>query len=622
MARPEVLARELELPDRLVDEAHLLVRDPEVVVGLVVLGGELLLDALLELAEDLLERDLALRTRDVGRLVGQDLLGQLLLQLLGEVEELLLVGEEVLLGDGVDLGLLGTEPGRRSRPPCASRPRGGCRAARTRRTPSRQAPGAPGVDSRSKAGARTADLGELDRVLGEHGRRLLGRARRRRGRRARRRTPRTRPPSPPHRSPAAWRRPRAERPARPRRRGAEAASPASARTRRASADSSRLVVRGGQGLGLAAEARIPGLRQQLDQALARLQQVGALARQREEPLDRLVRQPVLREDLGLDDQRFELLLVDGGRRGRGSRGCLRLRRCGRARRETQRPAWRAAERPARRRGGASRPRPSRTRSRGPWAGARGSRPSPRDRSPAPGIRARRRRGRRRGGRRRRLRRRADLLQARRRGGKGRVGLEGSPVMRRRRGRIPALLRDLAQRRVRLGERRSGCPRPQAPSPWPPAPGLVVRVGGKDRLEVVGGARELAPRRRPSPPAGRARRPPCPARAPARAVGSGRVAAPPRRRPAPAPARRSERPRHAGPSRAGPRRTARGSPPCAAPPGAPPSPRRCSSARAASAPGSSASRRRRARARGPSGRPARPRRGLPASGAWSRSGRTA
>ena len=58
-----VLARELELADRLVDQAHLLVGDPEVVVGLVVLGRELLLDALLELAKDLLERHLALRRR-------------------------------------------------------------------------------------------------------------------------------------------------------------------------------------------------------------------------------------------------------------------------------------------------------------------------------------------------------------------------------------------------------------------------------------------------------------------------------------------------------------------------------------------------------------------------------
>src|SRR5262249_13597511 len=84
----EVLARQLKLADRLVDEAHLLVRDPQVVVRLVVLGRQLLLDALLELAEDLLERDLALRRRDVRRLVGQDLVRQLLLELLRKIEEL------------------------------------------------------------------------------------------------------------------------------------------------------------------------------------------------------------------------------------------------------------------------------------------------------------------------------------------------------------------------------------------------------------------------------------------------------------------------------------------------------------------------------------------------------
>ena len=60
---------------------------------LVVLGRELLLDALLELPEDLLERDLA--TRSVhGRLGRLLLLPHLGLQLAREVEELLLVGEE------------------------------------------------------------------------------------------------------------------------------------------------------------------------------------------------------------------------------------------------------------------------------------------------------------------------------------------------------------------------------------------------------------------------------------------------------------------------------------------------------------------------------------------------
>ena len=54
-----VLGRELELGDGLVDEAHLLVGDAEVVAGLVVLLAELLVDALLELAEDVRERGVA-----------------------------------------------------------------------------------------------------------------------------------------------------------------------------------------------------------------------------------------------------------------------------------------------------------------------------------------------------------------------------------------------------------------------------------------------------------------------------------------------------------------------------------------------------------------------------------
>ena len=99
-----VLARELKLADGLVDEPHLLVGDAEVVVRLVVLGRELLLDALLELAEDLLEGHLALRRRDVGGLRDHGFVAELLLELLGKVEELLLVGEEALLVDGRSLG--------------------------------------------------------------------------------------------------------------------------------------------------------------------------------------------------------------------------------------------------------------------------------------------------------------------------------------------------------------------------------------------------------------------------------------------------------------------------------------------------------------------------------------
>ena len=68
---------------------------------LVVLGRELLLDALLELPEDVLERNLSLRRRgDLGRPGSGDLVAELFLQLFGEVEEALLVGEETVLVDG------------------------------------------------------------------------------------------------------------------------------------------------------------------------------------------------------------------------------------------------------------------------------------------------------------------------------------------------------------------------------------------------------------------------------------------------------------------------------------------------------------------------------------------
>src|SRR5262249_29822607 len=90
-----ILAGELELADRFVDEAHLFVRDPEVVVRLVVLGRKLLLDALLELPEEVFQGSLPLRRGDLRGLFGDALLGELLFELFGEVEELLLVGEEV-----------------------------------------------------------------------------------------------------------------------------------------------------------------------------------------------------------------------------------------------------------------------------------------------------------------------------------------------------------------------------------------------------------------------------------------------------------------------------------------------------------------------------------------------
>src|ERR1019366_303036 len=82
----------LELAGGFVREGHLLVGDPEVVVRLEVLGRELLLDALLELPEDLLERYVA--ATHIGSVRRGDLLLQFRLKLACEVEELLLVGEE------------------------------------------------------------------------------------------------------------------------------------------------------------------------------------------------------------------------------------------------------------------------------------------------------------------------------------------------------------------------------------------------------------------------------------------------------------------------------------------------------------------------------------------------
>src|ERR1035437_4394824 len=82
----------LELADRLVRERYFLVRDAEVVVRLVVLGRKLLLDASLELPEDLLERDVS--STDLGSVRSAGLLLHLRLQLAREVEELLFVREE------------------------------------------------------------------------------------------------------------------------------------------------------------------------------------------------------------------------------------------------------------------------------------------------------------------------------------------------------------------------------------------------------------------------------------------------------------------------------------------------------------------------------------------------
>ena len=88
-----VLRCKLEFADRFVDQAHLFVSDAEIVVSVVVLAVELLLHALLEFFEDLLERLLFLAEGD---LIAR-FLHQLRFKLRGEVEEVLLFGEEILL---------------------------------------------------------------------------------------------------------------------------------------------------------------------------------------------------------------------------------------------------------------------------------------------------------------------------------------------------------------------------------------------------------------------------------------------------------------------------------------------------------------------------------------------
>ena len=55
------------------------------------------------------------------------------------------------------------------------------------------------------------------------------------------------------------------------------------------------------------------LDQELDQTLAGLEQIGPPPHQGEQPFDRLVREAVPREDFGLDDQRFDLLVLAVGR---------------------------------------------------------------------------------------------------------------------------------------------------------------------------------------------------------------------------------------------------------------------------------------------------------------------
>src|SRR5262249_9605935 len=74
------------------------------------------------------------------------------------------------------------------------------------------------------------------------------------------------------------------------------------------------------------ERRIVRLREQLDEPLPGLQQVRAAADEREQPLDRLVGETVLREHLRLDDEGLDLLGVLQGRRRNRRRGRRRWRR--------------------------------------------------------------------------------------------------------------------------------------------------------------------------------------------------------------------------------------------------------------------------------------------------------
>ena len=133
-------------------------------------------------------------------------------------------------------------------------------------------------------------------------------------------------------------------------------------------------VRRGERLRFAAERGVVRLDQKLDQTLARLEEVGPPPHQGEQPFDRLVGEAVPREDLGFDDQRLDLLVLAFGR-GRRGRGRRRDRSGSRRRRRGSR----------RRRRRLDRLRP--LRSMRPSAAARESRPSPRGRGRAPGIRA-------------------------------------------------------------------------------------------------------------------------------------------------------------------------------------------------------------------------------------------
>ena len=253
----------------------------------------------------------------------------------------------------------------------------------------------------------------------------------------------------------------------------------------------RLPVGGRERLGLAGQPGVLGLRQQLDEPVPRLEKIRALADEGEEPLDGLVRQAVLGEDLGLHDQGLlRLLLRRGARRRRLGEEQFGGRR---------RPIERA------RRGGC--------------VGENGRRFGSfrrLDRLLFPLDRGHVRlrcvdrgrllqiddellvfRGRllRRGGGSARLAgRRTDVLEPGCGRGPRGIGLQGSLVVLAGRLRIVPLLRELAERRVGLGqalpvalrlldlgqllERRD-----------------VARIGREDGLEVVGRLREVAPRDR-------------------------------------------------------------------------------------------------------------------------------
>ena len=169
-----VLGRELELGDGLVDEPHLLVGDAEVVAGVVVLLAELLVDALLELLEDVGQPGVA----EVGRrrrrlLLHRGLRAEQVVQLLAEIEPLALRGGPARLGE-VEAEVVGNRLVRH-------RVAGGHRLFRGRRAVAEvevvervalRVPGQPGLVLRGVVrGEVDAELGQL---RGQRG--MLGKA--------------------------------------------------------------------------------------------------------------------------------------------------------------------------------------------------------------------------------------------------------------------------------------------------------------------------------------------------------------------------------------------------------------------------------------------------------------